>query len=313
MKRIIFDTDIGCDCDDAGALAILHECERAGKAELLGVTLSTGSPYAAGCADAINRRYGHILPIGQTDKIPPGEDVGFYPQSYGRHIAETFPNEYLPGKGKKPENAVRLLRRLLAQAGGKVTIVAVGSMVNLAGLLSGGADDLSPLSGRELVKERVEEIALMGCFFPSEEVPEVWFGTTKMEAECNIAADIASAREVFDKSPVPIAVAHYLVGLKIRTGGILLRKDRKNPVAEAYFVHSGGDRESWDLVAAYYAVFGEDGIFGLSPAGRVRIDERGVSVFIPCENGMHRLIGCRDSAAAKKRLDGILAGEIFGA
>ena len=39
MNKIIFDTDIGGDCDDAGALAILHEAQNAGKAELLAVTL----------------------------------------------------------------------------------------------------------------------------------------------------------------------------------------------------------------------------------------------------------------------------------
>ena len=46
MEKIIFDTDIGGDCDDTGSLAIVHECERAGKAKLLAVTLSTASPYA---------------------------------------------------------------------------------------------------------------------------------------------------------------------------------------------------------------------------------------------------------------------------
>ena len=69
MNKIIFDTDIGGDCDDAGALAILHEAQNAGKAELLAVTLSTSSPYAAGCADAINRYYGHIVPIADTNQI----------------------------------------------------------------------------------------------------------------------------------------------------------------------------------------------------------------------------------------------------
>ena len=42
-KQIIFDTDIGGDCDDAGALAILHEAQNAGKAELLAVTRVRGA------------------------------------------------------------------------------------------------------------------------------------------------------------------------------------------------------------------------------------------------------------------------------
>lgn len=36
--KIIFDTDIGGDCDDAGALALLHRLCDMGEAELLAVT-----------------------------------------------------------------------------------------------------------------------------------------------------------------------------------------------------------------------------------------------------------------------------------
>ena len=50
MKRkFILDTDLGPDCDDCGALAILDSYHKAGKAELLGVTtdtLLTGAPSA---------------------------------------------------------------------------------------------------------------------------------------------------------------------------------------------------------------------------------------------------------------------------
>ena len=36
--KIIFDTDIGGDCDDAGTLAMLHRLCDKGEAELLAVT-----------------------------------------------------------------------------------------------------------------------------------------------------------------------------------------------------------------------------------------------------------------------------------
>lgn len=46
--KILFDTDIGCDCDDAGALALLHRlCDR-GEAELLAVTHCYATPWVAG-------------------------------------------------------------------------------------------------------------------------------------------------------------------------------------------------------------------------------------------------------------------------
>ncbi len=65
--RILFDTDLQTDCDDAGALAILHALADAGEAEILGLVVSSGDPWAAGCADAINTWYGRPdLPVGRT-------------------------------------------------------------------------------------------------------------------------------------------------------------------------------------------------------------------------------------------------------
>lgn len=105
-------------------------------------------------------------------------------------------------------------------------------------------------------------------------------------------------------------MAHYLVGRSILTGGILIEKDRKNPVAESYFVHSHGNRESWDLVAAYYAVFGADGIFSLGKRGTVKIDERGVSRFEEDVSEKHFLIACNNPVRVEERLDDILIGRL---
>ena len=39
---VIFDTDMGSDCDDAGALAILNALADAGEVRILGVVFSSG-------------------------------------------------------------------------------------------------------------------------------------------------------------------------------------------------------------------------------------------------------------------------------
>ena len=59
--KIVFDTDIGGDCDDAGTLAMLHRLCDKGEAELLAVTHCYASPYVAGCIDAINKFYGRSV------------------------------------------------------------------------------------------------------------------------------------------------------------------------------------------------------------------------------------------------------------
>src|SRR5713226_6464550 len=63
--RVIFDTDMGNDIDDALALAMLHALESRGEAKLLAVTLTKDNPWAAAYVDLVDtfyRRGG--IPIG---------------------------------------------------------------------------------------------------------------------------------------------------------------------------------------------------------------------------------------------------------
>jgi hypothetical protein len=64
---IIFDTDMGSDCDAAGALAVLNALADAGEVRILGVVFSSGkNRYGVGTCDAINTYYGRgDLPLGQ--------------------------------------------------------------------------------------------------------------------------------------------------------------------------------------------------------------------------------------------------------
>ena len=52
--RLIFDTDMGNDVDDAMALAVIHALETRGQCKLLAVTLTKDHPLAAEFVDAIN-------------------------------------------------------------------------------------------------------------------------------------------------------------------------------------------------------------------------------------------------------------------
>ncbi|MBQ8409681.1 MAG: nucleoside hydrolase [Clostridia bacterium] len=306
MQKIIFDTDIGGDCDDAGALAILHRAAERGLVELLAVTVSTRDPWAPACADAINRHYGNPVPLGLCDRAPIGDPtMAEFLERYGKHIAENFDNEYLPKPAEcslgreiqRPERAVCLMRRLLAQnRGGKITLVVVGSCVNLAALLRSEADEYSPLTGLELVAEQVAGVVLMGGYFGENSTPEY-----------NIKIDIPSAQLVFEKCPVPIAVSHFAVGLQVFSGGRLVMEEPENPAAEAYRFHVGGKRHSWDPIAAFYAVYGCGGVFDDGRVGKITVRNDGMTRLDACD-GLHRLIDCPDIAAAERRLDEAMCG-----
>ena len=63
--KLIFDTDMGNDIDDAMALAMIHSLVSRGECELLAVTVTKDHPQAAAFVDLINTFYGRPdIPIG---------------------------------------------------------------------------------------------------------------------------------------------------------------------------------------------------------------------------------------------------------
>jgi hypothetical protein len=63
--KIIFDTDMDTNADDAGALAMLHALADAGEVEILATVVSSHYPFSAAVVDVINTYYGRPdLPIG---------------------------------------------------------------------------------------------------------------------------------------------------------------------------------------------------------------------------------------------------------
>src|SRR5688500_3048262 len=56
--KVIFDTDMDSDCDDVGALGMLHALADLGECEILATVVSSRSDGAAACVDAINTVYG---------------------------------------------------------------------------------------------------------------------------------------------------------------------------------------------------------------------------------------------------------------
>ena len=56
--RVIFDTDMDSDCDDVGALAMLHVLADRGEAEILATVVSSRHEWSPACVGALNTFYG---------------------------------------------------------------------------------------------------------------------------------------------------------------------------------------------------------------------------------------------------------------
>ena len=67
--RVILDTDLGIDVDDAGALAVLHALADKGEARILATVANVNDPHAPGALDAINTYYGRPnIPVGRNPR-----------------------------------------------------------------------------------------------------------------------------------------------------------------------------------------------------------------------------------------------------
>ena len=63
--KLILDTDMGNDADDAQALALIHAFQNRGLVDLLAVTSSKDHPLSAAFIDAVNTFYGRPdIPVG---------------------------------------------------------------------------------------------------------------------------------------------------------------------------------------------------------------------------------------------------------
>ncbi len=265
---VIFDTDMGSDCDDAGALAVAHALADVGELGLLGVIFSSGrNRYGVGTCDAINTYYGRgDLPLGQYQNA----DVGDPTDSYTKRIA-TDTRRFGHDVVDQAPDLVDVYRSILgSQPDGRVTICTVGHPHGLVHLLR------DP-QGEALVRAKVDRWVAMGL------------------GDWNFQAMGMSAyfQELLDKWPRPFFVSP--AGQEIKTGHRLLPgAPESNPVREAYRLWGDGTaiaqgRSSWDQVAVLFIA--RPGLFEVDSAGRVERLPSGKAVWNrEADHPQHRLI-----------------------
>lgn len=290
--RVIFDTDLGADIDDALALAILHAGQARGVCRLLAVTLTNDEPRVAPVVDAINTFYGHPdTPIGAARNGI--GSVTRYVEVAERRDGGRLRFPHRVRSGKDLPDAVSLLRRVLAeQPDGSVAIAQVGLSSNLAALLRTGPDRASPLAGPDLVKRKVKLLSVMGGAFVPVEGKEHF-------AEYNIKTDLPASRRLAVDWPTPVVWSGFEIGLAIPYPAVSIERDfgyvEHHPIAEAYRLYDKMpfDRPTWDLTAVLYALFPDRGYFDLSPPGRVTVAADGSTHFARDANGPHRYLVLR--------------------
>ncbi|MDO5553486.1 MAG: nucleoside hydrolase [Planctomycetia bacterium] len=243
---ILFDTDMDTDCDDLGAMAVLHTLANEGRIEILATVVSSKYAWSAPCVEAINRYYGRPeLPIG----VPKGKGASVDRGStYAKAIAERFPGK-LKTNDDAPD-AVPLYRKILAAARDhSVVIVTVGYLTNLSGLLDSPPDEYSPLAGKDLIRQKVKSWFCMGGGYPSQLKYGDWG---------NFMPDPPATFHAINNWPLPICFS--VEGEKVLTGATLDQTPDDNPIRMGYklYLKEKKTRPSWDQLTLLAAVFPDD-------------------------------------------------------
>jgi hypothetical protein len=253
--RLIFDTDMATDCDDAGAMAVLHALADNGECEILATMVSSKNPWSAPAVEVFNIYYGRPeIPIGMLKG--PGAQVE---SKYARKIVEEFPHRLK--SGDDAPDALALYRKVLEQQPDQsVVVVTVGYLANIANLLK------SP-GGTELARQKVKTwVCMGGNFIGSPAKDDLKLGNV------NFQRNPDAALYAIQNWPGAIVfvgreVASVPSGLEI--GASLARTPENNPVRRAYFHYFGGlkNRHVADLASVLYAVRGSTDCWDLQARG----------------------------------------------
>jgi inosine-uridine nucleoside N-ribohydrolase len=299
--KIIFDTDLGGDCDDLGALAMLNHFIDRNECELLAVMCWSTEQYAVEAIDAVNRYYGHPeIPVA----VRKGEKY-YDPNCYSKPIADKFPHQV------SFENALEttaLYRKILSSSKNKsIKIVAVGPLKNIEDLLKSGPDNYSSLNGVELIKKKVREFVIMGGQFPEG------------QNEWNFNGNMPGVTKyVIPNIAVPIIFTGFELGSAIKTGEVFNDLDMNTPLyigfrhfsefapwmKDLYVPGRITKNSTFDQTAVLYAVRKGIGLYW---------DKVKDGICVPDETGGNRWIKKKNSnhSYLKLKMDGeLIANEI---
>ncbi|MDO3626317.1 nucleoside hydrolase [Mucilaginibacter sp. BT774] len=294
--NVIFDSDMGPDYDDVGAIAILHALADKDEAHILATVASTRYDGVAGVMNVFNTYFKRPnIPIG----IPKdGLDLRDW-----QHWSDTLLAKY-PHKIKSNDevpDAVQVYRKALAsQLDHSVTIVTVGFLTNLSNLLNTGADEYSKLNGKELVAHKVKLLVCMAGRFPSG-------------YEFNVMKDAKASQDVYTNWPTQIILSGFEIGAKVLVGVPLIHNDaiENDPVKDVFRIsipmakEDSLGRKSWDETAVLVAIKGYSPYYNLHH-GRMSVADDGKNTWDDNGNGQAYLVEKVDYKEVEKLINELI-------
>jgi inosine-uridine nucleoside N-ribohydrolase len=286
-KRIvILDTDIGPDCDDAGAIAILFNLQKRYGFTVKGMVNCSSNAYGTKALQALCKYYGYneIL-IGENENF---DGLGNQ-NKYNKYLAMSILPS-IQGEDNIVMSSTELYKSILKEAeDDDVIVITIGSFLTVSEALR---------THPELWNTKVHAvISMAGCF-------------NKRKREFNAVWNVASTQYFFNSFKNPIICTGVEVGADIITGfPEMAMPDMYNPVKMAYYLFTEGEntRPSWDLTAVIFAVEGVTEYFRLSPRGNITFTDEGITEFEPSKTGKHMfMVKDTDNDTISSYINGLL-------
>lgn len=289
--NVIFDSDMGPDYDDVGAITLLHAFADSGRANILATIASTKYEGVAAVFSVLNTYFNRPdVPIA----VPKGDAIE---EKDFQHWTDTLRANYEHSINSNDEvaDAVDLYRKLLAsQPDTSVTIITVGFLTNIANLLKSEADDYSPLNGEQLVKKKVKKMVSMAGKFPSG-------------SEFNVAEDAEASRYAFSHWNRPLIFSGFEIGEKILAGLPLINNEeiQGSPVKDVFRIsinmrdEDKNGRKSWDQTAVLVAIAGHEPYYTLK-AGHIAVDAKGHNTWSTKNKGQYYLVSKTSPSVVEK-------------
>ncbi len=297
VTHVIFDTDMGNCPDDLLAMQALFALQEKGECQIDAVVSSAkhqGSQRFLDCAmhyyKADDIPLGLVEGEGNLFEITPYYKLADEKKSDGTSLLE--------GTGTDIANrptGCEVYRETLAKMPDKsATIICVGMASNIGELLDSEPDEISSLSGRELVESKVKTLYIMaGCF---EKVQRVDDPGKYLDAEYNVLGDIPLAKKVLETWPTDLVLLPLEAGMDypcVRED--VLSDYADQPSSLLYLTFSKWDTDNvpsnvgehwWDPLVVAYALDSSAGSYFADPVrGVVTVEENGKTTFEEKEGG----------------------------
>jgi hypothetical protein len=273
QQALIYDDDCSQDVDCVATLPIVHALADRGELQILAMVSDSANPLTAPVFRLFAKQAGHNgMTIGANQEaLPDNPNCTKWKCNESAWTTGLVARFDAGDSRDRYPDCVTVYRRSLAdQPAHSVAIAETGFATCLIQLLHSPADKISPLSGAQLVQQKVKLLSIMGGNYPNG-------------SEWNFECDAPEYHELFtlwtrQNGYPPIYLNGFSNGEKILAGAPADASPMANPTVYGMQLASTKQRPMWDMLSVLYAARGlaHEGAtyFTASAPGTVVVDAK---------------------------------------